>query len=117
MDWVVDKGDKVSTWTLSPRYPDGNILKTDTGKQDVTVTASLAHDNQSVTGETKTQVDIKDMPFLQRLGEWLKHNWWWVVSLLLIAFLLWAYLSKKRFKPISFEQNGIIPMGFCTAQY
>ncbi len=112
VDWVVEKGDTVSTWRLSPRYPDGNILKTTTGESDVTVTASLAHDRQTVTGETTEQVNIKDMSFLQRLGEWLKRNWWWIVSLLLIAFLLWAYLSKKRFKPISFEQNGIIPMGF-----
>lgn len=112
--WKVERGDEVSTWVLSPRYAGGNKLATNTGETEVTVSASLTQDRQTVTDTEYKTVYISDMPFGQRLAEWLEINYWWMLALVLISVLLWAYLPKKRFRKMSFEsisrmQRGIVP--------
>jgi hypothetical protein len=112
--WTISKGSEASTWVLTPAYADGNVLKTKSGPDDVTVAASLTHDHQTVASEGKAHVDVQEMPFFKRLGEWLKQNWWWLLALILLALLLWAYVPKKRFKKMTYEsigrmQRGIVP--------
>ena len=106
IEWEVRKGSEVSTWELVPHYKDADVLATDSGETIIEMNAALDYDYQSTQQTAKTKVDIVPLSFFKRAGEWLKRNYWWLLIILLVAFLAVAYLTKKRFKRVVFKKYG-----------
>ena len=115
IEWTLKKGDKVATWVLSPKYVSTGMLSTDTGDTQVTVDAALTQDGQTVKQTAKKQIQVNNISGARRFWEWFKLNWSWVIAIILIALILWAYMSKKRFKKAVYKP-GRTPSGIAPEQ-
>lgn len=111
MDWEVQKGSEVSTWIAVPKYKDGEMFHTDTGKADVTVDVSTEIEGSAYGKAQTVSVNIKD-----DLGvvDYLKHYWKQITICLLLLILLLGYIPpfKKRF-PRKMKSRPSIE---CTAE-
>ena len=72
LDWDIQKGSEVSTWIAIPKYKDGKMFETDTGKAEVTVDVSTEIDGNSYGKAQTVSMKIKDD---RGVLDYLKHYW------------------------------------------
>ena len=94
----VAKGDKISTWTITPKNVDDDMFKTEIGDMKLTISVTTDIDGIQYTKSNEQTVSIDDdkdfMDFLKRYWKEL------IISLILFIILL-GYVPpfKKYFSP------------------
>lgn len=111
LDWDIQKGSEVSTWIAIPKYKDGKMFETDTGKAEVTVDVSTEIDGNSYGKAQTVSMKIKDD---RGVLDYLKHYWKQIALGLLLLILILGYIPpfKKRF-PRKMKSRPSIE---CTAE-
>lgn len=96
LDWEVQKGKEVSTWIAVPKYKDGKMFETDTGKAEITINVSTEIDGDQYGKAQNVSMKIKDD---RDVLDYLKFYWKQIVISLLLLFLILGYIPpfKKRF--------------------
>ena len=111
LDWDIQKGSEVSTWIAIPKYKDGKMFETDTGKAEVTVDVSTEIDGNSYGKAQTVSLKVKDD---RGVLDYLKHYWKQIALGLLLLILILGYIPpfKKRF-PRKMKSRPSIE---CTAE-
>ncbi len=111
IEWEVEPGEEVSTWTVSPRYKDGDMFSTGTGPADITVSVSTEIDGQQYGKSENISMEIKDD---RNPVDYLKRYWKEISICLLLLILVLGYVPpfKKRF-PGKMKRRPSIE---CTAE-
>ena len=111
LDWEIEKGSEVSTWTATPKYKDGKMFDTGTGKADITIGVNTEIEGESYGTTRSLQMEIQDD---RGILDYLKHYWKHIVISLLLLILLLGYIPpfKKRF-PRKMKSRPSIE---CTAE-
>ena len=111
IEWEVEPGEEVSTWTVSPRYKDGDMFSTGIGPADITVSVSTEIDGQQYGKSENISMEIKDD---RNPVDYLKRYWKEISICLLLLILVLGYVPpfKKRF-PGKMKRRPSIE---CTAE-
>lgn len=111
IEWEVEPGEDVSTWTVSPRYKGGDMFSTGTGPADITVSVSTEIDGQQYGKSENISMEIKDD---RNPVDYLKRYWKEISICLLLLILVLGYVPpfKKRF-PGKMKRRPSIE---CTAE-
>ena len=109
IEWEVEPGEEVSTWTVSPRYKDGDMFSTGIGPADITVSVSTEIDGQQYGKSENISMEIKDD---RNPVDYLKRYWKEISICLLILVLGYVPPFKKRF-PGKMKRRPSIE---CTAE-
>ena len=96
LDWDVQKGKEVSTWIAVPKYKDGKMFETDTGKAEITISVSTEIDGDQYGKAQTVSMKIKDD---RDVLDYLKFYWKQIMISLLLLILILGYIPpfKKRF--------------------
>lgn len=96
IEWEVTPGSKVSTWTAVPKYKDGDMFATGTGKAEVTISVSTEIEGDSYGKAQTVSIHIEDD---KTVVDYLKKYWKEITISLLLLILLLGYIPpfKKRF--------------------
>lgn len=111
IEWEVEPGEDVSTWTVSPRYKDGDMFSTGTGPADITVSVSTEIDGQQYGKSENVSMEIQDD---RNPIDYLKKYWKEITVCLILLILILGYVPpfKKRF-PGKMKRRPSIE---CTAE-
>lgn len=96
IDWDIQKGKEVSSWVLKPKYKDGDMFDTGTGKMKLTVSVSIQIDGDAYGKSQTATMEIKDD---KKIIDYLKRYWKQIAISLLFLIVLLGYIPpfKKRF--------------------
>lgn len=96
IEWEVQKGSKVSTWVLTPKYKDGDMFATGTGEAKVVASVATDIDGETYGSAQSETIKIKDN---KTLLDFIKRYWKEIIISLLLLILLLGYVPpfKKRF--------------------
>ena len=111
IEWEISQGSEVSTWLATPKYKNGDMFDTGTGKADITVSVSTEIDGDNYGKSQTVSMEIKDD---RGPIDYLKKYWKQITICLLILILLLGYVPpfKKRF-PRKMKRRPTIE---CTAE-
>lgn len=96
IEWEIEKGSKVSTWVLTPKYKDGDMFATGTGKANVIVSVAAEIDGETYGSAKSQTVKINDD---KSILDFIKRYWKEIIISLLLLVLILGYVPpfKKRF--------------------
>lgn len=111
IEWDVKQGKEVSTWLVTPKYKNGDMFDTGTGKADVTVNISVPIDGDDYGTSQTVSMEIKDD---RGPVDYLKEYWKQITICVLFLILILGYIPpfKKRF-PRKMKRRPTIE---CTAE-
>lgn len=111
IEWEIKQGSEVSSWVAIPKYKNGDMFETGTGKANITVSVSTEIDGDHYGKSQTISMEIKDD---RGLVDYLRKYWKQITICLLGLLLLLGYVPpfKKRF-PRKMKRRPTIE---CTAE-
>lgn len=96
IEWDIKLGDTVSTWVISPKYKDGDLFKTGTGKMKASVDVAANIDGTVYGSAEEVDINVTDD---RNVIDYLKRYWKEFLLSLLLLILILGYIPpfKKYF--------------------
>lgn len=92
--WELEKGDEPGLFLLRPGFYLGDVLLTESGPTEVTVTAEGAEGDLTYSGSASAQTELRPLSLMELLRELAPR----IVISLFLLWLLIGYLKKKRLR-------------------